>query len=299
MAFGPANSRLGNNKPLYFFCDFEMTGLDMVTDQIIEVAAVLHLASLKPGVRQEIRKNKFEFSSLCHTDKELDEKPQQLTHLTKDRLTHEPPLEEVLTRFFDWIAQCVAIAMRAGKENYRPILAAHGGNRLDYPMIFREVDNSPALRAKFEPLNLLFVDTFFVFKELERQRILRRIENMYLMTIYSAYFGSSPEGHRALTDAKALCRLFTEAKPGEKMHLFLNYIETRADTVFAEKQLQKFRQAFIGPFKGADLLTDGITYEMLVAQYRRSPQSFKGFLERKCQIKYPKQDTIKHFKQLA
>jgi len=276
-----------------------MTGLDMVEDQIIEVAAVLHLASLKPGARKEIRQQKFEFSSLCHTDIELDEKAQELTRLTKDQLIHEPPLEEVLTRFFDWIGQWVDMARRADKENYQPVLAAHGGNRLDYPMIFREVDHSPALKEKFESLNLLFVDTFLVFKDLERQRILRRVEHMNLMEIYDAYFNDCPKSHRAPTDARALCKIFTEARPRQHMDLFIKYIKTRDDAVYAEAQIQKFRQASIGAFRGADLLSEGITYEMLVKEYQRSPRSFRLFLQRKCHIKYPKEDTIKYFRQLV
>ena len=301
MAFGAGN-RLEHKTPLYFFYDSETTDRDVKVDKIIEVAAVIHLATLKPGARRELRRSdSHEFSSLCFCDRELGEIPQQLIGLTKDDLKNEPPLEEVLNSFFEWIETSIATASKLDREDYIPVLVAHSGNILDFPMLLKEVDRSPSLSRQFKHLNIRFVDTFYVFKDLKRNKPTYRVklESLSMQNIYNAYFPFPYEGHRALPDARALCKIFSDAPPANEMAVFQKYTQNRDELSILEEQIKKFREASISPPKAADILAKGITYEKIVGEYQRSPRNFRMFLRSECGIGNPRPELIQHFRSMC
>ncbi len=190
MAFGLGRN-LEGKKPLYIFYDCETTGRDVETDKIVEIAAVVHLASLKSETNRQFKRNaSHEFVSLCFCDKELCEIAQELTGLTKKDLQDEPPLEEVLRRFFVWISEVISTTDRLERTEHAPVLVAHSGNRLDFPLIVKETDKFPFLLEKFQQLNIRFVDTFQVFKDLKRSKASYRmqLESLSMENMYKEYF---------------------------------------------------------------------------------------------------------------
>ncbi len=287
MVYGIGNN-LGRKRLLYFFYDCEATDLDVEVDRIVEVAAVIHLASLRPRVQRELRHND-KFSSLCYSDRELGEVPQRLTGLTRDDLRDEPPLEEVLKRFFEWMEVSIATANRLDHEEYTPVLVAHGGNILDFPMLVNEINRIPLVKKKFHSLGLRYMDTFSVLAELKRSRKLN-VDKLAMKAVYEALFFTPYQGHRALADAQALCKIFTEAQPANDISIFRKYIQSQEEMLVMKEQGRKFKEASIGFAKASELLAKEITYEKMARQYQTSPHhTFKSFLRMECQIRHPKQ----------
>ena len=285
--------------PLYFFYDCETTDSDVKVDKLIEIAAVIHLATLKPGARRELkRSDSHEFSSLCFCDRELGKIPQQLIGLTKDDLKNEPPLEEVLKRFFDWIEASIATANELDKEDYIPVLVSHSGSMLDFPMLLKEVDCSPSLTCQLKRLNFRYVDTFYVFKDLKRSKPAYRfkLESLSLKNIYKAYFHFPYEGHRALADARALCKIFSEASPAEDIEIFKKHTQDQVEMVALEQHIQKFRNASINSSKALDILAKGIKFDTLVTEYQRSSATFQTYLRTACGIRNPRPEVIQYFR---
>ncbi len=291
MVYGIGNN-LGRKRLLYFFYDCEATGLNVEVDRIVEVAAVIHLASLRPQVQRELRHND-KFSSLCYSDRELGEVPQRLTGLTRDDLRDEPPLEEVLKRFFEWMEVSIATANRLDHEEYTPVLVAHGGNALDFPMLVTEINGIPLVKRKFRSLGLRYMDTFSVLAELKRSRKLD-VDKLSMKAVYEKLFSMPYQGHRALVDAQALCKIYTEAEPANDR----KYIQSQEEMLAMKEQGRKFKEASIGFEKASELLAKEITYEEMVRQYQTSPHTFKSFLRMECQIRHPKQqqEIMRHLR---
>ncbi len=292
MAYGRGN-RLGQKKPLFFFYDCEATDLDVEEDRIVEVAAVIHLASLRPQVQRELRLND-NFSSLCYSDRELGEVPQRLTGLTRDDLRDEPPLEEVLTRFFEWMEVSIATANRLDHEEYTPVLVAHGGNALDFLLLDRAIQSSRSLKRTVHRLNLRYLDSYPVFIELQQRRKLQ-VNRLNLQNIYSTLFRSPLEAHRALADAQALCRIFSESHLSREINVVLKFIQNREEMSEMEKHLKNFEKVPIKRFLAYTILAKGITYQVMCREYGRNPEGFRGYL-RRCGINRPKPQQIEHFR---
>jgi len=294
MAYGVGN-KFGSKQPLFFFYDSEATDKDVEVDRIIEVAAVIHLATLKAPARRRLKEGgSHEFSSLCFSEREVGEVPQELTGLTKTILQNEPPLQQVLTRFFDWMETSLATASRLDHEEYTPVLVAHGGHSLDFPMLLKEVHRCQ-LHRKLQNLSLRYVETFSVFKALQKKGRLR-VENMKLTTIYRHLFATDHEGHRALVDARALCRIFSDEPLASRMSTLLKFVQTREEMTEMHEQVRKLSNATMSKYNVHRVLAKGITYELMVKEYRRSPPNFRNFLRNKCGINKPKQKLVEHFR---
>ncbi len=298
MATATSLGKMADKTPLYFFYDSEATDRDVKVDKIIEVAAIVHTNTLTPRAKRELtRSASHEFSSLCFCDRELGEVPQKLIGLTKKDLKDEPPLEEVLKRFFEWMEESIATANRLDHEEYTPVLVAHSGNMLDFPLLLQEVDRSPLLNKKYSKLNIRFVDTFYVFKHLKRSMpsYNYKLRNLALKNLYQTFLHEPYKGHRALADARALCQIFTEGEPAKDIGVFKKYTLDRKEMTAVEEDTQKFKKASIYAGKSADLLAKGITYDTLVRQYQRSPMSFQAYLRSTCGIN-PKPEVIQYFR---
>lgn len=288
----------GGGEPLFFFYDCEATGLHVGWDVIIEVAAVLYTKDLDPGLREL-----HEFSSLCRSSKVLHPEAELLTGLTKEALKNEPKVRDVLNWFFDWIKETVKKVSTLEGRAYIPVLAAHGGHMLDFPLLTTAVRKigvkNPDLQRKFDKLNLHYADTLSVFKQPDVAEK-NKLETFRLKDIYKALLGCPLDGHRALEDAKALHRIFSEAKPADELVTTLrNYIQSKEGKEIVRQQIRRFKDAKIKVPKAVELLQKKITYEDLQTQSQKSEESFIRFLKEKCGIADPDRELVEHFKGLS
>lgn len=120
LRFVPAPDTRIEEIPVVVF-DFETTGLDSQQDRIIEIGA-------EKLVNFEVVDK---FSTLVHTKVELTPEIQKLTGITPDMLTGQPPIEEVLPRFFDFIDGCLLVAHNA---EFDLMMMKAAATRLGYDM---------------------------------------------------------------------------------------------------------------------------------------------------------------------
>ena len=213
--------------PVYFFYDCETTGLDAKEDRIIELAAVLDTLHLPPGAPHPSGKDDS-FTSLCYCTKELNPNSAEMVGLTLADLRYEPKIPDVLEALFTWIERKVSEVQRMSRTKCTPVLVAHSGTLLDFPVLFAELErinrgpldkSSSQTVRRFHSLNLNFADTFFVCKKLSQDGdlIFKGLDSLSMKAIYNHFFPRNPyEGHRALSDAKALNKVFTESPLSSK-----------------------------------------------------------------------------------
>lgn len=287
-----------SKKPFYIFYDCRTTDKDLRVDKIIEIAGIIFTSKLTPKSRKELKStHSHEFTSLCYSDRELGPSTQKLTGLSKEDLKDEPPLDEVLTNFFDWIDCSVAKASELDDEDYMPVLVAHSGNTLNFFMLFKEIDCYPLLIRQFKRLNLHYADTYYVFQELKSDSSYEEeLASLSIQKIYRAYFKNYFDDSRAIYSAKALGKIFAEGAPSGDLELLKKYTQSRKDMEASEEEVKRFREAWIRPSKAKIILSKGITYEIMVKEYRKSPKDFRLFLKRKCGIINARPELIYHFR---
>lgn len=150
----------------YVVFDLETTGLDLRTDEIIEVAGV------------KVRKGKVvdTFSSLVKPDKEISPKTVEITHITKDMVDGAPRLKDVLSKFLEFIDG--------------EVLVGHNIAMFDIKIIKRECK-----RLFNKTIKNDFVDTLPYSR-----KVLNDMRSHRLISI-SRHFGINTENaHRALAD---------------------------------------------------------------------------------------------------
>lgn len=287
----------GGGEPLYFFYDCETTGLKIGCDTIIEIAAVVHTKYLRHRIHQP------EFHSLCYTERELTPEARQLTGLSNHDLDGQPCIRDVLNGFFDWIHETTHRVSERERKDYTPVLAAHSGRMLDFPMLLKAVERIGSrhrpLKSKFDGLNLHYADTFSVFKKLqsteEHGPLLKKLG---AHDIYSAYFPDSEHAHRALNDARDLCRIFSDAPPADLfMDTLRTYIQSKDGMRYLREQVRKFLnikhrgENFFKAYEAVDLVHNGVLFEDLEEESRRSERQFRRFLAEKCGFTHRSQEN--------
>jgi len=285
-------------KPLYIFYDCRTTDRDLRVDKIIEIAGVIFTSRFNPKTRKELKSSRsHEFTSLCYSDLELGPSTQKLTGFTKADLKEEPPLDEVLMNFFEWIDCSVCKASEMDDEDYMPVLVAHSGNALDFFMLFKEIDCYPLLIRQFKRLDLHYLDTYYIFQELKTESSHEdELASLSIQKIYRAYFKNSFDDSKAINSAKALCKVFAEGPPSTEMELMKKYTQSRKEMEAWEEEVKKFREAWIRPSKAKLILSKGVTYDTMVKAYRKSPKDFRLFLKKKCGIVNARPELIYHFR---
>jgi DNA polymerase III epsilon subunit-like protein len=283
----------GHGQPLFFFYDCEATGRQVKHDNIIEVAAVLHTQHRDPRLQEP-----HSFSSLCKTSRKLHREVEQLTGLTKHSLRNEPSIEEVLDRFFNWIKNTVAAVNGIKRRPHIPVLAAHGGHLLDFPLLLTTVANlgtrKPALLWKFNRLNLHYVNTQDAIKQWSETRA-HALRGLGLRDVYEDFFQCPLEGHRALPDASALHKVFSEARPADELMALLGHLIQSREGLKVEKEQRGLFKHVKGS-KITELLQKNITYQDFVEESRNSEESFVLFLRERCGITDPDRKLINHFR---
>lgn len=252
------------DEPLFFFYDCETTGLTVGYDLIIEVAAVLYTNNLQHGSA-----GPQEFASLCSCDRALSSKTKELTGLTDADLRGKPSLNDVLHRLFDWLRETIRSVNTSEKKVYFPVLAAHSGRLLDFPMLFTAVRKNgatdPSLQRKFDELNLHYGDTFSVFKHFVLGGKCKELKKLGLKDIYSTYFADAVDDHRAMRDAKTLRRIFSDSPPAaEFMATLRDFLQTKRGIEITKSETPKFKSAGVPIPQAIELLHKGISYEEYV-----------------------------------
>lgn len=272
-SFNPKTTKPPNY--LYIFYDCEASGDDIGHDQIIELAAVVNSRTDPP------------FDSLCYTDKDISPKTSELTGLTKEDLRDEPRLPKVLEKLLDWVSERVSQATKERGVQCIPVLVAHGGLSLDFPMLMAEVERlgggyrtvfSHALYHRMETLSLHFGDTYTVCKGLREKEdpVMKGIKKLGQQQLYRTFFREEYDPHRALHDAQALRRLFTESP----LSLHLGQLETKSP----QEAFKHWKAIQLMPvameFKKAKWLVNGkgVYLEHMEQRYRQSPHRFGGYL---------------------
>ena len=293
--------------PVYFFYDCETTGLDTKEDRIIELAAVLDTLHLPPGAPHPLGKDDS-FTSLCYCTKELSSNSAEMVGLTLADLKYEPKLSDVLEAFFTWIERKVSEVERKSRTKCTPVLAAHSGTRLDFPVLFAELErinrspldkSSSQIVRRFHSLNLNFVDTFFVCKKLEGNPIFKRCESLSVKAIYNHFFPCNPYGdHRALSDAKALNKVFTESPLSSKFDVLREMVKS-TDVAYLKWKQFEMKRAGIHRKKAEVLVRQRIYLQDMEKEYKKSPRTFKHFLRQTVDIKYPSDELMEYFSNLT
>lgn len=262
---------------LYIFYDCEASGEDVGCDQIIELAAVVTSRTDPP------------FQYLCRTDKDISPKTTELTGLTKEDLRDDKPrLPDVLEMLFDWISERLDQATKERGVQCTPVLVAHGGLSLDFPMLMAEVERlgggyrtvfSHVLYQRIETLNLHFGDTYTVCKSLKEKEdpVMKGIERLGQQKLYQTFFpGEEYRPHRALRDAQALRRLFTESPLSN--HLGELEMKSPLEAYKHWKAIQLKPVAI--KFEKAKRLVNikGVYLEHMEQHYRQYPDRFGGYL---------------------
>ncbi len=298
MAYSVADDSPEAQTPLYIFYDCRTTDRDLRVDKIIEIAGIICMPQLSTKSKKELKSSRsHEFSSLCFTDRELGPSTQKLTGLTKEDLKDESPLDEVLINFFEWIDCSVSKASEIDDEDYMPVLVAHSGNALDFFMLLKEIESYPLLIRQFKRLNLHYLDTYYVFQELKNDASYEEeLANLSIQKIYKAFFRNSFDDSKAIKSVKALYKLFTDGPLAAETDLLNKYTHTRKEMEAWEEEVKKLREAWIRPSKAKLILSKGITYDIMVKEYKTSPKDFRMFLKRKCGIINARPELIYHFR---
>ena len=283
-------------KYLYIFYDCEATGGDRRSDRIIEIGAVV---TSKSGARPSSADT---FQSLCFCEREISPVARELTGLTNWDLRHEPPLEEVLRQFFEWVGERVAEADRERGEHYTPVLVAHGGFHMDFPMLLAEMERvsggyrfilSHHLYRKMQSLNIHFGDSYQMCKYLEDNSdfLLAGMEKKGVESLYQAFFHEKHSGHRALNDAQALHRLFTESPL--KLRLEQMRLKSAREAYDHWKAIQLTKAGITFP-KGRKLVSEGVYLEHMESSYQQSSSTFRDYLKGKG-IHRPSAELMQYF----
>ena len=288
--------------PLYIFYDCEATGRNPKEDRIIEIGAVVCTEGLDPATARVLQQDdRRTFTSLCYCTHPIDPKAAEILTLTLDHLKGAPKPNDVLKSFCDWIEETVRTVEQRSRSKYMPVLVAHSGNRLDYPLLFKEIElaRSRTLSQKFEGLTLHYTDSHSAIRQLARtDKFYQDLPGLGVKDLHQKFLHEPYDGHRALPDAEALHNIFTKCGNLRKPALFREirkFIQTKENIELTNDQIPKLLKAHIKPAKSEELLMKGITYEKMLREFKRSPDKFEHYLRSRCGIKKPKRELLEHF----
>jgi len=152
--------------------DFETTGLDVYTDEIIEIGAV----KLTGGFITE------SFHTFVKANRIMSSRSRQITGITDEQIESGLTPEDALTQLLDFIGNSVFVA--------------HNAN-FDYPML-----KSNVKRYLNEDVELFVLDTL----KLSRRYLATKLKSFSLDKVAN-YFGLKFEHHNALEDAKVTAEI--------------------------------------------------------------------------------------------
>ena len=249
-AYGYHSSLRQPETSLFFFYDCEATGPNPVDDRIMEIAAVLYTKNLERRLHysqiMRLRGDGGHFESLCHCTTPILPVVEEKVGLTLADLQNQPPLSDVLDRFCSWIEDKVNEVERLTGNTYVPVLVAHSGSSFDFPLLMAEVERSnSALIGKFFSLNLHFADTFLTCSALKHtsSHILRGIEKLGVEPLCKHFFPNQLyDAHRALPDARALSKLFSDSPLSTTVDCELRNTIENAEQIYDRLKRKKMKK---------------------------------------------------------
>jgi DNA polymerase III subunit epsilon len=164
---------LNLKKPIVFF-DLETTGLNIVTDRIIELSMI----KVMPNGDQEVKTRRVKPVDLGGVQIPLPQEVVDLTHITDDDLKFQPTFKEIAKSLAKWIEGCD--------------LGGYNSNRFDVPLLAEEF-----IRAgvDIDLRKCKFVDAQVIFNKKEQRT---------LTAAYKFYCDKDLEGaHGAQADIMA------------------------------------------------------------------------------------------------
>ena len=295
--------------PLYFFYDCEATGKVVHENNIIEIAAILYTKNLEAQLsHDQIRElsgvSGEHFQSLCHCTKPLHPIAAEMTGLTLADLRYEPPLPTVLQRLIDWITAKVDLVESFSRSKYNPVLVAHSGSMFDFPLIFAELERGQHsdLERKLESMTLHFADTFTACKILSTtfDPLFSGVKELSVEFLHKHFFPNEPyHAHRALVDARTLCKLFTDSPLSGKLETLRRTIQN-IDIVRKKWKSVELRKAGISSWRKAEeiVFERNVTLNDMERKYKRNPEQFEYYLRKNVGLKYPGEELLHYFSQL-
>jgi DNA polymerase III epsilon subunit family exonuclease len=170
--------------------DIETTGLDPVSNEIIEIGAI----KISGGEVKDI------FNKLIRPTAQISPEITNLTGITQDMVADSPPIKDVLPGFLNFIGDCTLIA-----------------HNVDFDIPFLKVSIQKWLKAS--------LDNPTICTLLLSRAILPNLGNHKLHTV-ARYFKIEISGrHRAIGDAEATLQVWKELAKKLKA----KNINTRAD----------------------------------------------------------------------
>ena len=300
----PRPSYPGPSDCLHIYYDCEATGEDLDCDRIIEMAAVVSINSKDSATSTAERGESVEkFQSLCYTDREVGPIARELTRLTNQDLLDKPHLPVVLEQLLDWVGRMVERASSQRGERCTPVLVAHGGFLLDFPMLMAATERaggghsqvlSSALYCKIRGLNLHFADSSTTCKRLGENNdpVMQGVESKKQSSLYRWFFGEDYTAHRALNDAQALHRLLTESPLKRCLDQLVMKSPQQAYNHWKAVQMKSANVTFE---KAKALVRRGVYLEHMQQRYNQSPNhEFNEYL-RSLGIRRPELGLLGYF----
>jgi DNA polymerase III epsilon subunit-like protein len=174
------------------YVDCESTGLNPMTDQIIQLAAIATQGDRFVGT----------FNTFVNAETPISDVSQRITGITQDTIAEAPGTKDALCNFFDWVK---GVATKSGV-----VFLAHNGQQFDFPLIWAEMSRYglPVRSMMLKSRCFYMFDTLlWARRHLDRQRVLwiHGRPSFSLVNLHRALIGSDPEHmHDALSDCVTL-----------------------------------------------------------------------------------------------
>jgi DNA polymerase III alpha subunit (gram-positive type) len=231
-------TRVNVEQMVVVMLDLETTGIDIVNDRIIEVAAVRAHGDAR-------MKGECFSTTVCVDPTILKNRGQEafkVHGITDEEIRQGPRFKEAWMRFLKWINDVVNITIQdedSDEDMRQPtilsdpviVMVAHNGFRFDFPMLLCELLRHGLSTAPFA--QWFFIDTLQVFRSLNEYGCIKLQCTAKDMTI------DSGSAHRALDDCIALWKITTTlaARIGISMKELLSRFVVELDMVSSTAQL--------------------------------------------------------------
>ena len=221
-----------------FMLDLETTGVDIVNDRVVEIAAV--------RAHGDVRMKGESFSTTVCADpiilKGRGKEASKVHGITDEEIKQGPTFKEAWMRFVKWVDDVANIAIKdddSDDEMSQPtfledpiiVLAAHNGFRFDFPLLLCELLRNDISTTIWE--QWYFVDTLQIFRSLNEYGCIKLQCTAKDMMIDSGH------AHRALDDCIVLWRItstFAE-RIGISMKELLSRFSVELDLASSTAQL--------------------------------------------------------------
>lgn len=175
------SNQLKTSNVKVIFYDFETTGLNPYTDQVIEIGALDNMNE--------------KFSEFCNYDGRLSKKVTQLTGITDEILAQSgKDCKKVIANFVDYINTYSEIC-----DNV--VMIAHNNDGFDE--LFLRFHIQKYCKNKSLPKNIIFIDSMRM-----AQLTLTHMYSFSQYTLCKYYNIENQQAHRAVYDAVTLSKLF-------------------------------------------------------------------------------------------